>query len=169
MGSPAASQQALAAIAVTGSRDGPLAVAPPTLMTLAMFFRYAAPREIAQIRSVIPDDMDIGAESADQLKGIALGIAGVPMIFLDQKIMGGAGIGGAAILRMEIAPAGSLQNQANLGLDEIEDHQSPRRVGRPSIAQIGGDGQAQAIGGNGGNGIDLAGSIRSARKRGIDG
>jgi len=66
------------------------------------------------------------------------------------------------------APRGAVDHEAHGGLHQIEDHQAERGALGLAVAQVGGDGQTLAVGGDGREGIDPAGAKVRVGERRVD-
>ena len=79
-------QSLFGGLSSTGASNGPCGCTAPTLMALAKFIAIAAPGHIAEVGTVVADDVDVGATAAHQFSKLAEGIYLISVILLDEYI-----------------------------------------------------------------------------------
>jgi hypothetical protein len=115
-------------------------------MPLTEFVTIAAPRHVAQICTVVADDVDISSFTSlgsDLLPGRTAFIA---MVFLDQNVVTLLSVEGTAVLGVYITPGLSLHDQIEACLFKIENKQSPRGVFSFSVPEEPGESQTLTVG-----------------------
>ena len=129
-----------------GAGDGNVASPLPALMPLTELVPIPAPGEVAQVRAIVPDQVDVRAQPADELFQPAIGCNGIPVIFLDHDVVGSHGVRLTRVLRVHVAPGGTVKDQPHGWLFELEDEQTPGCLCALAVPEESRDGDAPAIG-----------------------
>ena len=157
-------QLGLRGLASTRAGDGPVAAAPPALVSLAEFIVVAAPGHVAHVGPVFADNVDIGPGAARQPRDRAFGRGRIAVVLLHEDIVLLLRIERTGILRVHIAPGGTMQNEFNGGCPQVEHHQPPGDSLLAAVAQERAYGQAVSVRRDGRERIDAAGAKLRARK-----
>jgi len=126
-------------------------------MALAELHSVSSPGQVAEARSIISDQVNIGSVASNQRRDRPAQIMGVAVVLLDHDVVRGLGIRRMAVLRVDIAPGRPLNRRPNAPVFEVEHDHAVRRILCLTVAEKPRRRQSPAVGRDRRQRVDVTG------------